>query len=465
MREILSKNTRCRLGIARRDVTAPVGIYARYWGAARNDVAEGIHRPSTVTAAVLSPDAAIGGTSLALVALDYCAFMPQSDERALRRKIQERTGFDEERLLINLSHAHTGAMGSSKRTHLPGGDKIPAYLKLLENQTVAAIQEAKASLEPTWITWGTGRCGMAANRDYWDEQTQSWGCGFNPTAPADDTVLVGRATGDDGATRAIFFNYSCHPTTLAWENALLSPDFVGGAREVVERAFSAPALFFQGASGELGPREGFVGDTDVADRNGRQLGYAVAAAVESLPPPASKFVFTGIVKSGADIATWAHQPASEEELRASRDFRTELSTVDLPIKDIPSSDEIRARLQDDLDRADEERLQRLLAIREDLGDGDVYRMSLWIWRLGDAVAVAIPNEPYSSIQTALRSSFVANPILVLGVTNGTLGYLGPAETYGTGRYQEKQSPFLPGCLEHVTAAAAAGVARVLTPTV
>ena len=42
-----------RIGVAREDITPPVGIYARSWGAAVHDVAEGIHRPMTVTALTL----------------------------------------------------------------------------------------------------------------------------------------------------------------------------------------------------------------------------------------------------------------------------------------------------------------------------------------------------------------------------------------------------------------------------
>ena len=33
------------IGVARRDVTPPVGIYARMWGAAKHDQAEGVHKP------------------------------------------------------------------------------------------------------------------------------------------------------------------------------------------------------------------------------------------------------------------------------------------------------------------------------------------------------------------------------------------------------------------------------------
>src|SRR5580704_7831253 len=42
------------IGIARTDITPPIGVYARNWGAAKHDLAESIHRPLTLTALTLS---------------------------------------------------------------------------------------------------------------------------------------------------------------------------------------------------------------------------------------------------------------------------------------------------------------------------------------------------------------------------------------------------------------------------
>src|SRR5205823_1797506 len=120
-------------------------------------------------------------------------------------------------------------------------------------------------------------------------------CGFNPGGPADDTILVARVTAERGALLGTLVNYACHPTTLAWENTQISPDYPGALREVVENATGAPCVFLQGASGDLGPREGFVADPAVADRNGRQLGYAALAALEALPPAGTRFRFKGPV--------------------------------------------------------------------------------------------------------------------------------------------------------------------------
>jgi len=459
-RAIPSKNTRCRFGVAVRDVTGPVGIYMRWWSAATHDVAAGIHRPSTATAAIIAPiDGA--GPELTLVALDYCSFQKPDDERTLRRTVQERTGTTDETLLLILGHQHATVNAGSQIVDKPSGDRGPAYRARLADEISAAILEARDGLAPAWITYGQGRCSLAANRDYWDSEAARWACGYNPDGSADDTLLVARVTGDDGDVRATLFNYACHPTTLAWDNHLLSPDYVGAAREVLERAFGTPAIFMQGASGDLGPRVGFVGDTAVADRNGRQLGYAAASAIEAIPPSATTFTYTGIVTSGADIGTWAYQPRSEENRRAAARLGVHGERVTLPIKPLPSAAELEARLAVVTDRAEGEKLHRRLNLRRALGEADEQVLSLWFWRLGDAVLVTIPDEPYATLQQTLRQTFPDTPIFVLGVTNGSLGYLVPRDFYGSGRYQEIQSPYQPGCLETTIAAAIRGVANVL----
>src|SRR5207244_3080932 len=131
------------------------------------------------------------------------------------------------------------------------------------------------------------------------------------------------------------------PTTLAWENTLISPDYVGAMREVIERHTSAPCLFLQGASGQLGPKEGYVGDTAVADRNGRQLGFAALSGLEALPPPDTYFEYAGPVVSGAILGTWKHKPTD-------RDFttwKTRTFTANLQYRmELPTEADTRAEL-------------------------------------------------------------------------------------------------------------------------
>lgn len=443
--------TRCAVGVAVRDVTPPVGIYARSWGAARHDLAEGVHRPLTATAAVLRP--LEGAGELAIVALDIGWFPYRPDERRIRGAILAATGLDEGALLINMSHTHSGANVNTQLVGRPGGDLVEPYLERLVVEVAAAINEAREWAAPAWITYGYGRCALAANRDYWAPELGRYICGYNPAGPADDTVLVGRITDDHGATMATLVNYACHPTTLAWQNRLLSPDYIGAMREVLAGIYTAPCLFLYGAAGELGPRDGFVGDPAVADRNGRQLGYAAAAAIEALPPPAQRLVYTGVVASGANLGTWAYQPI--DPAAQQRCAQLERATIHVPLQRKPSLTPVDPPSADGGDPvAEAEKAMRRTFIQAALGDDPVHQMPIWLWRLGDALVVACPNEAYSQMQTELRARFPRRPVLVLGCTNGTVGYLPPRDRYGSGLYQEQQSPFLPGCLEQTIAAAA-----------
>ena len=453
--------THCAFGVARRDVTPPVGIYSRSWGAATRDVAEGVHRPLTVTVAIVAPLAGDGPT-LALVALDIGWFQYAPDEVALRTAVMERTGLGEAELLVQMSHTHAGANTNSRLEGRPGTELIRPYLDHLTAQVCDAVLEARSTSTEAFVTYGQGRCGLATNRDFWDAEAARYACGYNPDGAADDTLMVARATDGAGRTLATLFNYACHPTTLAWENRLLSPDYVGAAREVLEQAFGAPALFLQGASGELAPRDDYVGDPAVADRNGRQLGHAAAAAIEALPPAGTRFVYTGMVASGANLGTWGYQPCESEQLAAAGRLEAVLTGVDLARKeDIGVVESLSSATPDS--PQEREKAMRREFLRLALGDEPVHRMPIWAWRLGEALLLAVPNEPYSVFQVELRRRFAGTPLLVLMTTNGGVGYLPPREAYGSGRYQEQQSPFAAGCLEQSIEAAAEAL-EPLRPT-
>jgi hypothetical protein len=263
-------------------------------------------------------------------------------------------------------------------------------------------------------------------------------------------------------------NYACHPTTLAWDNRLISPDYPGAAREVVERATQAPCVFLQGASGDLGPKEGFVGDVETADRNGRQLGYAALAALESLPPPNTRYEYTGAVVSGATIGTWSHRPVPSERRKSLS--RWELKRWTIPLRyreELPSReqaeaererwrhDEAAALAAGDEHRARDcramvERGTRLLARLAALPPGESFPYKVALWRIGDAVWLAVQGEPYSLLQRSLRERFPDAAIIVAALA-GEWGpsYLPAAGLYGKGVYQESIAVLAPGCLEQV----------------
>lgn len=430
------------IGIGREDVTPPVGIYARNWGAAAHDVAEGIHRPLRVTALAFRRSTA--ELPLVLVALDLGWWRTPQDEWFVRGGLLDALGLEPARVMVSLSHTHAGPSICREEADKPGGELIAPYLELVRDRAVAAARRALAACEPSTLAWARGTCDLAQNRDL--PQGRRVVCGFNPFGRADDTLLVGRVTAREGTLLASVVNYACHPTTLAWENRLISPDFVGALREVVERdTGGAPCLFLQGASGELAPREQYTADTAIADAHGRKVGFSVLAVLEGMLPDRAELEYERVVESGAPLAIWRRTLQSPSEtIRATR------LPIEVPLKDLASLDEIEAQLRACDDPALSERLRRKLWVRRAVGDGRTTVLPLWLWQLGDALLLGQPAEAYSHLQTALRHRFQDRLLVVMNLTNGcNFGYLPPAELYDQDVYQVWQTPFARGSLERV----------------
>ena len=463
----------CRLGVARCEITPPVGMYHRMWGAASHDRSTGVHRPLTATAAVFQPAEKSEAESLQVVlAVDHCLLWGREMDELLTR-ISSDTGLTRDVLTVAFSHTHGAGLMDTSRAHLPGGELIAPYLKSLASKLSQLLWEARQTLRPATIVYGSGRCALAAERDFWDAAREHYVCGFNPQGTCDDTVLVARATDEQGRTLATVVNYACHPTTLAWENTLISPDYPGAMREVVEGATRAPCLFLQGASGDVGPREGFVGATRVADANGRQLGYAVLAALENLPPPRTKFTYRGPVVSGATLGTWSHETLSADELATLQQWRMKRWTVDLPYREgLPNLEQVAADRQrhaveeqesrrcGNAARASElralvERADRQLTRLGALPRGPAFPMPVVAWQMGDAVWLAVEGELYNVFQRELRQRYPRHPLLLATIANGSRpSYLPMREAYGKGLYQESIAVVAPGSLESLLEAIA-----------
>lgn len=465
--------SRLRFGTARADSTPPVGIYHRMWGAASHDKAAGIHRPLYADALALLPISGDGPGLLRLL-IDLVG-LGKNELDALTQSAANASGLPVQNVVITCSHTHSAGMMTPDRIPLPGGDLIPGYLAELNAAVARISQQAMDGAQEATISYAKGRCGLAANRDCWDTEREIFVCGYNPATPADDTLLVGRVTGADGGLLATLVNYACHPTTLAWDNQLISPDYVGSLRETVEEATGAVCLFLLGACGELGPVQGFVGDTAVADRNGREVAYAVLSALSSLGPPAADFAYTGPVVSGATLGAWDFVPHDRQRIAESSRMGGSLFALHLPARAKPNPDQLSAEVEEWETRWQEamkegkseeaanarayaERARRWLARLHHIPASGTAPIHYAVWRLGDALWVTCGGEPYSLLQTELRRRFPETPIFVSPLSGDMhLAYLLPRDRYGLGLYQEEPSILAPGCLEALIDAIAQGI--------
>ena len=449
--EVIPSSAAICAGVARRDITPPIGIYSRMWGAATHDTAEGVHRP--ITATVLAMQSASGGPPLLLVSLDFCHIPEEVDLQMFRQPLVDLADGDEARVILACTHTHSVGFVSSQRIDLPGGHLIRPYLQSTRDAIADAAKQAveQSATMPCTLTFATGRCTLAINRDQPDPAPGSnrYVCGFNLDIDADDTMLVGRVTrNDDDAVLATIVNYACHPTSLTWGNRLHSPDYVGALREVVEdETAGAPCVFLQGAAGDLTPPYLHPSDPALADRFGRQAGHAAASTLYSMLPPRQKLAYQGVVESGAPLGIWEPAPFDPPTT-----VDASILEVDLPLKDLPSVEELEAQLAEQTDRALAERLRRKIGLIKSLGDGPTVKERVWCWRIGRSIWRANRNEAYSRFQQTLRASAGDDAVIIIGVANGACGYLYPAELGDKNVYQVWQSPFAPGALEQLTEA-------------
>eukprot|EP00040_Diaphanoeca_grandis_P029444 m.172473 g.172473 ORF g.172473 m.172473 type:complete len:551 (+) comp31686_c0_seq1:90-1742(+) len=510
----------CYAGVARSDMTPPVGMYTRMWGAALHDCHTAVHKPLLASALAIAanPEA----PPRLIVTLDLCLMGPP-EMLELRAAIIEALGLkDEHQLVVSLSHTHAGPGILSRQeifAQLPGGQYLSPYLDSLIVASVDASRRAVTNMEPVWVTSARASCNLACNRDTWDSKgiatapvgtgTNSshekatgvpgqWVCGYGADSvvgPADDTLMVARicrrpppettrvqqpdnsgntlahgvsVDGKPPDIMAVLFNYGCHPTTLGPGNVHISPDYIGAARELVEKEFGGHAVFLQGASGDTGPMISYAGDPAAADRNGKWLGYAVAASVTGMLPPGTGIGFSGAIVSGANLAGWRETTLDT----TSSLLRSEDLIIELPLApqmglgdldrefanaDIAAKEALQhhgeASVAHRDARAVADRWRRVLAKQQQRAmftsaDGKNFVARVSLMQIGDMFFVGMPGEPYQDFQINVRARCAGLNVFVAGLCNESpLSYTLPSEKCGCGTNQDEQMSVQPGSLE------------------
>lgn len=434
--------TRTFLGISRADITPPVGISANPWGKSSSALSRGVHRPLTATAVAIRGENSkllfIVGLDLGWIGCYEC------DVLNFRTRVVRELGIEIDDLLVNLSQTHKGPPFCIHEALREGKELVPAYIEKTINTVIDVCREAAANPSEIDITWGYGKCDLGTVRDLvvGDEVV----VGYNPDLRPDDTLVVGRVTDLSGKSVATIVNYGCHPTSVGWGSDLISPDYVGRAREIVESATEAPMLFLLGACGNVAPKIQYSADVSVADKNGEMLGYATLATLAGMLPPATEYRFHQVITSGTNLGDWQPVPVTPNTEISSKKVRAKLQHKEL-------LDEAQMHKLWSPVTANETflnfRIRKQFEMRIDYvqGDGTVLH-PIWIWRLGDAVVVAHCGEAYFEMAQELRRRNPNLMLLFLDMTNGPgYIYVPTRIAYEQNTYQSQQSLLAPGGFE------------------
>ena len=161
--------SRCRAGVARCDITPPVGIYHRMWGAALHDRATGVHRPLTATALCLGAGYSYSPFDV-ILSLDHCILdgpnvRPHSPGGVIDTSVRGE-------LCPGLLDAHARRRPDVHEPRAPAGGRADRAVSRRAGRKVRpAGREAWAKAQAATIVYGTGRCNLAAHRDFRDPIT------------------------------------------------------------------------------------------------------------------------------------------------------------------------------------------------------------------------------------------------------------------------------------------------------
>lgn len=443
--EVIPFEGQALIGIIKREITPPFGIYGRMWGASSHDKSEGSHKPLYVTA--MSMQASPNDSPALLVAIDAASLgdLDGREGEKLRAIVKLALNVEDSHLMIACSHTHASPWFARSRAPLPGGDLIERYLQEIADAIIDACREAIAQRELAIVTFNAGKCALASNRDLLDPHNpERFLTGFNPDVPADDTVMVGRVVRvSDGELIGTLVNYACHPTSLGWDNKLISPDYIGAMREKIEsETGGVPCVFLQGASGDLGPAYQYVAETDIADMHGIQLAYSSLSTLAAMYPAGNKFSFSRAVESGAPLGYWEPKP-----YEVSRDLIVTADRVPLPAKVWPTITELDQLIAVTTDSFAKERLFRKRSIAKLMSNGGELGLTVYGWRLGKILFVGVQCEVYSIWQQDLREMFPDYAVVAITcVDYEAIGYVVPDELHDLNLYQAWQPPFGKGVM-------------------
>jgi hypothetical protein len=443
-------------GVARAEITAPIGIIHLNWGSQTHVEAAGADPVGMYATALVLSD---GRQKFAMVDIDIIGVQGLD---GVRTRAAAVTGIPEDHIRLGATHTHAGAQFSPNRGPL-GADlsrhraTFDNYRATLADKVVGAVAEANSRLRPVHLYAGRGVGTININRRVRGEAGRPPAVGRNPEGFVDRELNVIRIDDAQGNPFAVIVNFQCHGTVLAYENKYLSPDWIGPMRQVVERNLpGAKCLFFQGAAGNQGPVEGFTGDLNVARRLGSILGHQATTVALEIETVRREPTFEGFVESTA------FQAKQHWRVKGPRDATLKLGrrTIEVPRRRYTPEDlaemeqrvaDAKARLDDThMSQARLRRLQDLLAQWKRPYDPTPLPVEVQILRIGDVAIVAMPGEPFAEIGAAIKKASPFPYTLFCGYSNGRTGDYMPIESeYKYGGYEVERTPYGLGAADKV----------------
>ncbi len=303
-------------GVARADITPPIGGSMYGYGARGTNVSQGVHDSLYAKAIVLNHQ----HQKLAVVTLDLGSISTESVAK-IKAIVGQRT--DIEHVLLVASHTH-----SAPRATPDFPSAASPWIRDAEEKIAQVIIEADQRVVPVRIGVGWGEVREGHNRRmigddgetvmFWENRDRI------PTSPVDYQLGVIRIEQLDGLPLATLVSFQCHPVVLGPENLDISADYPGAFTRMVETRLGGQAMFLQGAAGDINPFWDKTPPDEGAFEQVEAMGRAVADEVIRVSESITSFEAAPAISFHTEVIPLASRRDVE---RAQRDISAEINTV------------------------------------------------------------------------------------------------------------------------------------------
>lgn len=359
-----------------------------------------------------------GDRRLCMVSCDTLVIPEDVLEEAVAQ-IVARTGIAFEDLLVCATHTH----------HAPGTINVLGctrdreFCTRLGEAIVAAAEEACGGLDDTADVElhfalsqeasisGNSRYLLRDGTIAW--YNYPWEDVIRPTGPHDPDLPLLALRRPGGEMAALIFNHATHNIGALTKGAR-SPGFFGLAAQELERRHGGTTLFLPGAFGSSHNTGAFGSNENIHAVGAAECVHRVVAAVEE----------------GLEFAEAI--PASPM-VTIKRPFRWRIRRFD----EAAEADAVRYWSETYEPRDPEATREIFRTMREQMAplQGEERETWLQVIRLGEIALVGVPAELFARLGLAIRRRSPFRHTFVVGLANGTIGYVGDRAAYDLGGYQ------------------------------
>ncbi|MFB6730199.1 neutral/alkaline non-lysosomal ceramidase N-terminal domain-containing protein [Bacillus mobilis] len=391
-----------KIGVCKVDITPPVGIdfvgYHRETGI--NNIEERIYG----TVFVFEKDE----MKTVFISIDNIGMLVE-DTNMIRERVASRLHVPFERITVVYTHTHSGPETVGEQP------LVKSYKTILLNNIVHGAVTANNNLELCEVGWGvtTGDIGINRRERTSDGRAKM---GTNIEGVVDKRIgMLAIRNAETKELSGIIVFCTAHPNVLKGDSDVLSADYPGMTREILEKIVNCPVIIVQGAAGNVNAK--YRGSREAV----KQMAYTLSGHVLTMLPTVT---YSPIVN-----------------------LRTVSSTMQMKLKDIPEMNEIRsmAQLAEKQWGVNTDEWLTIVLEKYKQGIRQLHiDLEVQLFQVNDGIFSGIPMEPFSETALEMKERLQNEIAFLGGYTNGYIGYLPTREEFAYGGYEVELNPVVYG---------------------